>query len=273
VEQDTVDKKNRRQRSLAEKSGLAVLLSAAVLFAVAPLLAAALLLLFLLTCSAAPFLPGFSFFLPIISRGRGEAAEQAIVLTFDDGPSPGSTPLLLDLLARYNLQATFFVIGQQAEQYPELIRQIIAAGHGVGNHSWRHDNLLMFRSVSDLAADIRQTQEVLAEQGIRPLVFRPPVGVTGPRLGPVLGDQGLVAVNFSCRLWDHGNRKIDNLAARGLKRLRSGDIILLHDSCPGQAEAADYWQQELNCFFAELVRRYRVVPLQEMIGRPVMDHL
>jgi hypothetical protein len=71
VEQDTVDKKNRRQRSLAEKSGLAVLLSAAVLFAVAPLLAAALLLLFLLTCSAAPFLPGFSFFFAHYQPGQG----------------------------------------------------------------------------------------------------------------------------------------------------------------------------------------------------------
>jgi len=258
-----------KEMILAERTGGAALLAALLLFFWYPLAAVVPLALFLLLCCVAPFLPGFGFFLPVISRGLPVGAN--VALSFDDGPSPESTPVLLDLLARHKLPATFFVVGRQAEQYPELIAAILEQGHTIGNHSLRHDYFLMVRSVDTVHQDLRQTQEILAQQGIRPHVFRPPAGITSPRLHAALQREGLYAVNYSCRAWDRGNRNLLDLAAKILRRLRPGDIIMLHDLPPFQPEFAGYWRHELDQLFAALVADFQVVPLEELIGRPVMD--
>jgi Predicted xylanase/chitin deacetylase len=259
----------RRGFSLAEKTGMVALLTAIPLGLTAvPQTAAVPLALFLLVCLAAPFFPRSSFFLPVICRGM--PGSTGIALTFDDGPFPESTPILLDLLARYRLPATFFVVGEHAAAHPELIAAILAQGHAIGNHSFRHDSLLMLRSCSVLEADIRRTQEVLARMGIRPLFFRPPIGITSPRLQPVLTSLNLQAMTFSCRVFDRGNRNIRNLAGRVLRHLQPGDILLLHGNPPDSEEHMACWRQELHTLFDRLCREKRIVPLADLIGRPVI---
>ncbi len=254
--------------SVAEKMGAVVLFLAGILFSFCPGCAVWLLSLFLLLCLSAPFVPWFGFYLPLVSRGtRGK---RAVALTFDDGPSPASTPAVLDLLARHGLQATFFVVGEKAARHPELIEAILDHGHTIGNHSWKHDPLLMFRLSATLQEDIHRTQDVLASFGIRPLAFRPPAGVTNPRLGRVLAREGLFAVTYSCRAVDRGNRNIRNLAERILRRVRPGDIIVLHDLRPTGGQTTGYWLEELDRLFGALRRRYRIRPLAELIERPVM---
>ncbi|HDK42956.1 MAG TPA: polysaccharide deacetylase family protein [Desulfobacteraceae bacterium] len=253
---------------LAAKSGIIALLLALPLFVISPALATVPLLLFLLLCLGAPFFPRFGFFLPIISRGK--PGTNGVALTFDDGPSPESTPILLNILARYQLPATFFVVGEKAANHPELITDILSQGHAIGNHSLRHDHLLMLRSLKTLQADIHNTQEILKKIGIQPLVFRPPAGISNPRLAKVLAGEGLITVNFSCRAFDRGNRSINKLAARILDRLQPGDIIMLHDLPPYQENRSDYWQQELECLFAALRNNYTVVSLKKIIQCPVM---
>ena len=264
---------NGQGYSWAERAGFAALLLALLLgfFAAPQVITAAPLVLFVLTCLAAPFLPRWSFFLPVICRGKKGAA--GIALTFDDGPFPASTPVLLDLLARYQLPATFFVTGSNAAAHPELIAAILAQGHTLGNHSLRHDNLLVLRDCTTLTEDIRTTQEILASAGIRPLVFRPPIGITSPRLKPVLASLGLQTVTFSCRIFDRGNRKIRHLAARVLTQLRPGDILLLHDNPPLSDESKTEWYKELDRLFATLRQWRSVVPLAELIDQPVMAAL
>ncbi len=256
--------------SPAEKIGFVAFLLAALLFFIGPWFAAILsLLLFLLLCLAAPFFPQHGIFLPIISRSI--SGSRGVALTFDDGPSPTSTPILLKLLARYKLQATFFVIGEKAAQYPELIADIINQGHSIGNHSWQHDNLLMLRSRKKLQQDIHRTQVILQQYGIQPLLFRPPAGITNPRLKRVLHDEGLLAVTFSCRPFDQGNKKISNLAKRILHKLKEGDIILLHDLGPETKSAEAQWENELNSLFDSLqTNHYNVQPLETLIDHPVM---
>lgn len=259
----------RRGFSPAEKTGIAALLAAVPLgLGSVPQTAALPLALFLLVCLAAPFLPRSSFFVPVICRGK--PGSQGIALTFDDGPFPTSTPMLLQLLARYRLPATFFVVGEHAAAHPELIEAILAQGHTIGNHSFRHDHLLMLRDCTALEADIRHTQEVLHRMGIRPLLFRPPIGITSPRLEPALSALGLHTMTFSCRILDRGNRNIRDLAARVLRQLQPGDILLLHDTPPGSEERTAYWFQELDRLFGRLSEANRVVPLADLIGRRVM---
>ncbi len=262
------DKIPKNSFSVAEKTGFCALGAACLLFFIAPSLAILVLSFFLLLCFGAPFFPEFGFYLPVICRGgKGEGG---VALTFDDGPSPSSTPIVLDLLARHNLQATFFVVGEKAAKYPELIENIIAGGHTIGNHSWNHDYFLMLRSRKRLQEDICNTQKILKKSGIQPLVFRPPVGITSPHLKTVLSRQNLITITYSCRAYDRGNRNILNLAEKIQRRLRPGDIIMLHDLPPYQRDQMDYWQKEFEQLFTTLARNYEAVPLERITGRPVM---
>lgn len=259
--------------SLAEKTGALALLSGLLLSFFWPIAAAIPLFCFLLCCLVAPFVSGVGFFLPVISRGNPQ--NNRVSLTFDDGPSPVSTPVLLELLARYGLPATFFVVGRQAAKYPELIAAILAHGHSIGNHSLRHDPFLMLRSSRTLREDIHATQEILRKQGVIPAVFRPPVGITGPRLKQALAEENLAAVTYSCRALDLGNRNIDDLSGKILRRLQPGDIIMLHDlppwrADPGAEENIDSLQREFDRLFKVLQDKYQVVSLEEHIRQPVM---
>lgn len=260
---------NRLRFSVAEKTGLGAFACALLLWPVDMRLVIVPLGAFLLLCLAAPFFPGFSFFLPIVSRGSADKA--AVALTFDDGPDPHSTPLLLDLLDRYQTPATFFITGKKARRYPHLVREILARGHAIGNHSYSHDNFMMCRAHSRLIREMAAAQHVFRRFGIIPLTFRPPVGVTTPRLPRALAETGMYVVNFSRRAGDLGNRRLHRLAGRILDRLRWGDIIMLHDTRPGNAVLLTYWRDQVERVLEGIRRReIAIVPLTDLIGRPVM---
>lgn len=223
---------------------------------------------FVALCAAAPFIPSSSFFLPVISRGR--SARKAVALTFDDGPDPLTTPELLRLLKKYRVRATFFVTGHRVRRHPELGREIVAQGHSLGNHSFRHDLLGAFRSARTMTHDIRATQRALKALGVVALAYRPPMGITSPRLRGVMRAEGMFVVNFSCRAWDGGNRRIRNLSRRILSRVRAGDILLLHENLP-QPSQLPVWAGEVDRILAGIREKgLEVLPLADVIGRPVM---
>jgi peptidoglycan/xylan/chitin deacetylase (PgdA/CDA1 family)/SAM-dependent methyltransferase len=226
------------------------------------------LLAFLLACVIAPFLPRIGFFLPII--GRGKPGEKGVALTFDDGPDPEVTPLLLDLLDRHSVSATFFVTGERAARHPSIIRDILSRGHAIGNHSYHHFPFLTLKGMRTLRREIESTQSVLAGFGVVPLAFRPPVGITNPLLWRVLLEQGMYCVNYSCRAVDIGNRRIGRLSEKVLKAVSPGDIVALHDVAPRHAGT-----ERLMAEFDALLRGLKetgpeVVPLGRLIGREVM---
>lgn len=251
-----------------EKLALLCACASIVLAVTSGLLCVLPLAVFVGACFIAPFFPQYGFFLPVISRGC--SGTNMVALTFDDGPDPDATPQILNLLSTYNIPATFFVIGEKAQRYPVLLQQIIANGHAVGNHSYHHDVLLMLRSAKKIATEISMGQQALSAIGIQPLIFRPPVGITNPKLGSILKQQGLYCVNFSCRGVDFGNRKIKGLAERILKKVRPGDIILLHDCMPQKASSIDLWLQEIEALLVGLAERnLAAVSLEQLIGRAV----
>ncbi len=224
---------------------------------------------FILLCLAAPFFPRFGFYLPIISRGT--SGKNAVALTFDDGPHPLSTPLLLRLLSKHQVKATFFVNGKQVARYPELIKAILLHGHLIGNHSYSHNNLIFFKRCQAVVREIESTQNVLHDFGIRPLVFRPPVGITSPRLRSALLQSDMYIVNFSCRAFDGGNRWIKNISRKILNSIRPDDIILLHDTRQKNEVLFLRWLNEIELILKGLEDRgLTVLPLSDIIGRPVM---
>lgn len=254
--------------SLAEKCGFLAFLSASLLLFISPYYSVIPLFIFLLLCFTSPFFPSFSFFLPIFSKAKN--GENGITLTFDDGPDPSSTPVILGLLARYNLKATFFIVGTRAEKFPWLIEDILSQGHTIGNHSWDHDYFLMLRSPKKLHENIHKAQKIFEKSGIQPYTFRPPIGITGSRLYNALRKENLIAVNYSCRAFDRGNRNIVNLAAKILGKIQPGDIIMLHDLPLPTKEQAVYWQKELDHLFYQLTLNYPHTSLEKILGQPVM---
>lgn len=248
-----------------------VVLTAAVLWAVAPRLALAPLVLFLLACFAAPFVPWLGFYLQVISRG--DRTRPLVALTFDDGPDPVTTPRLLDFLAGRNIRAAFFLIGEKAERHPDLVRAILTAGHEIGNHSYHHDVFLMLRGRARVRREILRSQDVLRSFGVRSLAFRPPVGITNPRLRGILGRTGLACVCFRRHPADYGNRRLAGLRKRLTRRLSAGDILLLHEGLPAKAAGdAGPWLAEIDGVLRAVADRgLRPAPLSEVIRKPVME--
>lgn len=224
---------------------------------------------FVVMCFAAPFFPASNFYLTVISRGA--SGRKAVALTFDDGPDPQTTPELLRLLKKHRVAGTFFVNGRKAGLYPHLIKEILSQGHCVANHSFSHDVFMAFRSKQSVMRDIEAVQDVLRRHGIAPLAFRPPAGITGPRLRSVLLTKGMFAVNFSCRARDGGNRWLKNLSQKILRCVRPDDIVLLHDIPPRSAALLSLWVAEIDRLLKGLrAKGLEVLPLGELIGKPVM---
>jgi len=262
-------KSDRQPFSAAAKTGLVALLLAILLTVVDGWLAVIPLAGFLSLCLAAPFFPEFGFYLPVISKGA--SGKKAVSITFDDGPDPLTTPLLLNLLLKRQIKATFFVTGQKAAAHPELIKEMLRQGHSVGNHSYKHSYWMLFRTCLSVVADIEAAQKVFNDFGIRPLAFRPPAGITSPRLRSALLKTGLYLVNFSCRPLDGGNRRINNMAQKILKRIRPDDIVLLHDNRPLDEGLIPAWLNEIELLLTGIeTRDLKVLPLSELIGKPVM---
>lgn len=168
----------------------------------------------------------------VANRSRVDG-ERSVALTFDDGPDPVDTPKLLDLLHEKGVKATFFVIGKHADQYPEIVRRAWDEGHLIANHTWSHRNLFCFLTPSGLRAEIeRGAESVRRICGVRPRLFRSPVGLRHPLLQPFLKAAGLEFISWSIWTRDSLNPNSAVLTRRILDHVSSGDIILLHDRLP-----------------------------------------
>lgn len=169
-------------------------------------------------------------FVDVVWRGPREA--RGVALTFDDGPSAEHTPRILDLLDEGGAKATFFVIGRKAAAHPALVREIAARGHGIGVHGHDHDWFLSLRAPDvvgdDLAESIATVESIT---GARPALYRPPVGLTSPRIAQALAWFDVTVVGWSVRALDGVARaRPDAVVARVVPRLEDGAIVLLHDS-------------------------------------------
>jgi peptidoglycan/xylan/chitin deacetylase (PgdA/CDA1 family) len=154
-----------------------------------------------------------------------------IALTFDDGPDPDVTPKVLEVLARHGAKATFFVVGQRAEQYPDLIRRIASEGHTIGSHTYAHAHHFHFGPTDRMRAEVERGQRAVeAITGARPTLFRPPQGLRTPFLRDVMALlPHLICVTWSARGLDAMGRTAERIVARLLPALQPGAIITLHD--------------------------------------------
>lgn len=150
-----------------------------------------------------------------------------IALTFDDGPNPDCTPALLELLAGFDAKASFFVVGQQAARYPQIISDIKNAGHTLGCHSWDHTS---FRAIGQLQRyrQIKRWEAVLGKS--RPGFFRPPFGHQTPASHLLLRAMGYRTVLWNGIAQDWRDDSADVLRKNVAKALQPGSILLFHDN-------------------------------------------
>lgn len=181
------------------------------------------------------FRPASPWFMPLVARGH--ARSHAVALTFDDGPDPEVTPKILDMLRGHKARATFFVIGRHVEQYPELARRIVAEGHELGNHTHTHPRLFNLKLTRGMESEIEHAAAIIQHvTGVRPALFRPPIGLKNPHLAIVSRRLRLRVVMWSLHARDTLFKNPRRISQRVLKHVRPGDIVDLHDGhdLPGQ---------------------------------------
>jgi peptidoglycan/xylan/chitin deacetylase (PgdA/CDA1 family) len=183
---------------------------------------------FLVVAGLGVAFPQMRFFGPFICRGNRSVRQ--VALTFDDGPDASSTPALLELLREEKLSAAFFAIGKRVTANPELAARIVREGHLLENHSYAHSNFTNFFPLPRLRAELAQTQAAITQAtGIAPRSFRPPMGLSNPRIFRAARELGLTVVGWNARGLDTQTADPQRIVARITRRLEPGGIILLHD--------------------------------------------
>ena len=163
-----------------------------------------------------------------IDQVQGEPP--SLLLTFDDGPDPQSTPEVLAILDHFQVKAIFFCIAERAQAYPDLVREILARGHQIGNHSLRHETTFAFKGPQSLGLDLIESQRILETLSSRQVLwFRPPFGIRNPWMTGVLQQHNLRLMSWTRRGYDGVISDIQKIQNNILQEIRPGDIILMHD--------------------------------------------
>lgn len=199
------------------------------------------------------------------------AAKGQIAITLDDGPDPEVTPRVLELLRAHAVRATFFCIGERARRYPWLVRDCVAAGHAVENHSDRHSATFSLMGPRRLRLEVERAQQTLAAlTGRIPRFFRAPAGLRSPLLDPLLQRLQLQLTSWTRRGFDTVNGDPARVLHRLTGGLSGGDILLLHDGHAARsASAVPVVLEVLPHLLSELTARHlQPIRLDEALACP-----
>lgn len=206
------------------------------------------------------FSMSWKFYLNPITSNK-VLTDKKIALTFDDGPNPDFTLKALQILKHYNAKATFFCIGQNIEKHPEILRAIADDGHDIGNHSFFHDLMIDFNSTERWLQEIKQTDNNIQKiTGKKTILFRPPFGVTTPKLAKALKVTEHKVIGWNIRSFDTVIKNPQNILKRITKRIHPGAIILLHDKQPNVLLVLEHLLQFLQ------EHEYQTVTINELLN-------
>jgi peptidoglycan/xylan/chitin deacetylase (PgdA/CDA1 family) len=157
------------------------------------------------------------------------ASRKQIALTYDDGPNDPHTLRLLEVLAKHDVRATFFLIGRYVQQRPDIAREVVRSGHVVGNHTFTHP-LLIFKGASEIRDELEQCRQSLLEVvGGHSNLFRPPFGGRRPGTLRIAREMGLEPIMWNVTGYDWNAPPAALIERKISNRVRGGDVILLHD--------------------------------------------
>jgi peptidoglycan/xylan/chitin deacetylase (PgdA/CDA1 family) len=202
------------------------------------------------------------------ARAHGKVGARRVALTFDDGPHPVTTRAVLRILAQYDARATFFVLGHKVCAHPDVVREIHAAGHGLGIHGFHHDHLFSLRSSRYAQTQIERTQRAVADAcGVSPTLFRPPIGFASHLTFRGAERAAVQIIAWSVRSLDGlRSARPARVAERVIRHLQDGAIVLLHDA----AERDDFTPASIAALPAILqairAGAYRPVTIDELFA-------
>ncbi len=201
---------------------------------------------------------GSNFFFKVICSADTDVKE--IAISFDDGPATSYTPQIINLLGEYNVKAAFFCIGNRIAGNEHLLAKIHADGHLIGNHSYSHHFWFDLFSSKRMYADLEQMSQATEEvTGLRPLLFRPPYGVTNPNLGTAISRGNYTPVGWNIRSMDTVINDETKLLTKVLKAVKPGAIVLFHDTSKTTLAI-------LPMFLQQVVESgYKIVRLDQML--------
>lgn len=191
---------------------------------------------------------------------------KAIALTFDDGPWPTTTTQILDILKKNNIKATFFWVGRYLQTHPELGKQVAAAGHAIGNHSWSHQYIKY--NEAGAAREIDRTSSLIEEvTGVKTSMFRPPGGILNNGLVAYAQKQDYAVVMWSADSLDW-RTATQSLMENVMRQANSGGIVLMHDGGGNRARTV----QALPDIIAKLKKEgYTFVTVPELLKMQQAD--
>lgn len=183
------------------------------------------------------------------AQAQTQTTAGTVRLTFDDGPVYGNTTTILDILGDYGVQATFFVVGEQARRYPDLVWRAYSEGHSVQNHTYTHPDLT-YLSNAEIEWEFRATNRAIRAAGVpKPYLFRPPYGATDARVGSVGAYLGLTQTLWTVDSRDWEDPPAWVICNRVVSSVGPGSIVLLHDGAGANTANA------LPCIITELRER------------------
>ncbi|PLZ56844.1 polysaccharide deacetylase family protein, partial [Fischerella thermalis] len=212
-------------------------------------------------------LKGISYIIPprfqgaIINQAKLPPNDKVIALTFDDGPWPGYTAQVLNILRENNIKATFFVVGQNLKNYPNLGKQIVAEGHVIGNHTWHH--WYHFFNPQAAAFEIDNTSELISQiTGAKTTLFRPPGGMLHNGLASYAKSKKYTVVMWSADSLDYNRPTTSILTSRVLKQSKPGGIVLMHDGGGNRSQTVAALPQIISKLRQQ---GYRFVTIPELL--------
>ncbi len=176
------------------------------------------------------FLIRWDYHFPSLHANK-DILENKVAITFDDGPNDYCTPKVLKLLNDYNAKATFFCVGQQVEKHPEILKEIIKAGHSVGNHTFTHAKSFGFFSYKQVINELQKTTLLIKKRtGLETKLYRPCFAVTNPTIEKAVNTLKLHSIGWSVRSLDTTPRPAPMVLKRITSKISKGDVVLLHDT-------------------------------------------
>ena len=203
--------------------------------------------------------------LPVYSVERDD---KVLAISFDAAWGGSQTPALLDILDEYGVKTTFFLVGIWVERFPELVQEIIARGHEIGNHSTSHPEMSKL-SEEKIREELAVTSDrIEALTGVRPTLFRPPYGDYNDRVVTVSRAEGYECVQWSVDSLDWKNRGVEELVRQATRKIAPGDIVLFHNDSQFIVEALPTILKTYQD------AGYTIVPVSEILleGETAIDH-
>lgn len=164
---------------------------------------------------------------------------RGVLLTFDDGPDEINTIKILSLLKQHNIKAIFFCIGQKAEKHPEIVKQIVADGHLIGQHTYHHNPFRNFCTPTSYLNELKKAHQAFSQIGITIKLFRPPLGITNWMIKKAVEQMHYTTVAWSIRSFDTRAEDSNIVIDRVMRQINDESIILLHDRLNNSPEIAE----------------------------------